>query len=592
MSHLPFEDRARFPNPFGKIVGDPLEDNVDVVDINREAFEACQRLIGDVRTHHASGALTLFGEAGAGKTHILGRVRRWLQTEPASLFVPVRMDTSARMLWRHLRRNLADALLRTDASGQRALDRLLGPKSAAIGEFPERDLSIVLGNLLEGRHVRDSSAWLRGQDLPETALTRMDLAQPGPEDDQEAISRNLIASLCSMIEPGVAVFCLDQWEALQSFAGDTDGLFTTGQAVSFLHDPPFRNVCIISCVQTGFVPRLENVLDEAIRQRLLSRRQAIDLIDWDKALRLIPARLDEFPALSQVRRGQPDPLWPLSEGPIRSIFTANAAPARRVISRCKDLFDLWRIGEAQADESLDHVLQARLDERMRPVEPADAEAAMRTGLPLVLTSLARKDGTFDFALRGGSQLVALCNQTNGTSLYARLRKLDEALKPESGANLLLLRDSRLPIGEKAGKTRQRLKSIEDKRGRLVSVSQEAVESLGALRRLLADARSGDLAYHGDPVPVTKVEQWIAGHLPSAIEALLSEIDIPDLLSARLTDLIAQRKIVSIEEAARETASSALEVESCARRDPGLFGILQGGTSVLFQIVETEPVPAE
>jgi hypothetical protein len=137
-----------------------------------------------------------------------------------------------------------------------------------------------------------------------------------------------------------------------------------------------------------------------------------------------------------------------------------------------------------------------------------------------------------------------------------------------------------------------LKSIENKNGRLLSVSQEAVESLGALRRLLADAQSGDLAFHGDSVNVTQVEQWIAGHLPRALEPLLSEVAAPDVLTGRLTDLVAERKVISLEEASQEIGSPVAEVETCARRDPGLFGILGGGTPVIFQIVEAEFVQTE
>jgi len=589
MLQFRLEDKKLLPNPFGRVVGDPLEDSIDVQEINREAFDACRRLIEDVKSQRGSGAITLFGDAGTGKTHLLGRVRRWLETTPESLFVAVRMDTSARMLWRHLRRSLADALLRADASGRRAIDRLLRARRNTVEHLPERDLAIVLENLVDGKHVRDSAAWLRGQELPETALDRMELAGPGPEENQEVASRNAVVSLCSLIEPGVVVFCLDQWEALQSFASDTEGLFASGQAVSFLHDPPLRNVCIICCVQSGFMPRLETVLDEAIRHRLLSRRQGIHPLDWDQARRLISARLDEVQALSEIRRGNGNLLWPLAEAPIRQVFTANAAPARRVISRCKDLFDLWRCGEEAPEKTLDAFLESMLEERIQRVDPADAEAAVRNGLPLLLHSMAAAPGAgggaFDFSLRGGRQRIAVCNQANARSLLARLQKIDEAFRPGEGQSILLLRDARLPIGAKAEKTRQRLKSIEDKGGRLVAISQEAVEALAALRRLLADAQSGDLAYRGDPVPASSVEQWIAGHLPSSVESLVSALEVANPLSPRLADLVSQRKIVSVEEAARALEARSEEVESCARRDPRLFGFLGGGTPAVFQVVE-------
>jgi hypothetical protein len=367
--------------------------------------------------------------------------------------------------------------------------------------------------------------------------------------------------------------------------------------VSLLHDPPVRNVCIICCVQSGLIQTLETVLDVATRDRMLGHRQGIDLLDSGKANRLIGARLDSVPALAELRRGHRDPLWPLSEAAVRQVLLDGQAPARKVISRCKDLFDLWRTGETEPEAPLDQALQSMFEERIARVEPEDAEAAFRNGLPVMFGALKApstppaKGSPFDFALHNGRQMIAVCNQTNGKSLASRLQKIDNArgsgMPSATGQRLLLLRDARLPIGPSAKVTRQRLKSIEEDGGRFVPVSQEAVEALAALRRLLADAQSGDLAHRGDSIPVGAVEQWIAGNLPAALEPLIAEVGAPDLLSPKLADLLAQLKIVSLEDAARELEARPEEVESCARRDPRLFGMLGGATPALFQPVEAE-----
>jgi hypothetical protein len=593
MSQLPFAERKLLPNPFGRIVGLPLDDDeVDVPEINPAAFETCQRLVEEVRSQRASCSLTLYGDTGSGKTHLLGRVRRWMEKQSEGLFVLVPMDTSPRMLWRHLRRCLADALLRGSVSGRRYIEDLLGGRQAALAQHPERDLAIVLENLLQGTHARDAAAWLRGRELPEAALQRLDLGQPGLDDDQEAVSREMVVSLCSLINPRPVVFCLDQMEALQGFEGETEGLRAAGQALWVLHDR-VRNACIISCVQTSFLPVLEK-LPEWLQDRM-RRSQAIRLLDWEQARSLIAARLNSVPVMADLRRERPDTLWPLPEDPIRQVFKDNSAPARKVISRCKDLFDLWGTGETPPEEVLGDVLQTKFEERITRVEPAAAEAAFRDGLPVLLHSLAASSSvsgnrTFDFVLNGGRQLIALCNQGSGRALEARLKKIGEAWNPSAAQRLLLLRDARLPIGPNAKVTRQRLKSIEEQGGRFVTVSQEAIESLAALRRLLADAQSGDLSdRRGDSISPETVEQWIAGHLPAALDPLMSEIDAPDLLSPKLADLLAQRKIVSLDEAARELGARPEEVESCARRDPRLFGMLGGPAPALFQPVQAEPL---
>jgi hypothetical protein len=596
MSQSPFVDKKLLPNPFGSIVGDPLEDTaVDVAEINEKAFLSCQCLVQDVLDTRSSAALTLYGEAGTGKTHLLGRMRKWLGNMPGNLFVLARMDTSGRMLWRHLRRCMADALLRPRHSGRRAIDDLLGGRQAALDHLPERDLGIVLSHLLNGTHLRDAAAWLRGQELPEAALERLELSQPGPEDGQEVASRNSVVALCSLIEPGAVVFCLDQMESLQSFVGDKDGVHAAGLAISLLHDPPVRNACIICCVQTGFVKIVESVVDEPTQNRMLARRGYIRPLDWNEAQRLIDARLNSLPALAGLRRGQDNPLWPLSAPAILQVFTDNAAPARKVISRCRDLFDQWRTGEAPAVEPLDTVLENLLKERTSPVDPADAEAAYRNGLPLLLRSLGTSftlpgaRSPFDFSLNNGEVTISLCSQADGRSLASRLKKIADEWNPSTAVRLLLLRDARLPISPNASATQQRLQSLEKRGGRLVAVSQEAVASLAALRRLLADAESGDLAHHGDAVAAGTVEQWIAGHMPAALEPLIAELQTgtPDPLSLQLAALLSQSKIVSLEAAARALQVRSEEVESCARRDPRLFGILGGATPALFQPVRAE-----
>ena len=598
MSQSPSVDRHLLANPFGCLVGRPLDNDVDVAEINQKAFTSCQRVVEDVIGSGSSAALTIYGEAGTGKTHLLGRVRKWLGSVPGSLFVLAPMGTSARMLWRHLRRCLAEALLRSNGKGGRALDDLLAAHRDGLDHLPERDLAIVLDHLLRGANLRDAAAWLRGQELPEATLQRLELSAPGAEDNQEAAARDVIAALCSLIEPGPVVFCFDQMEALQNFPGDTAGLFAAGKAIWLLHDQ-VRNACIVCCLQAGFHQTLERVFDEPTRQRM-QRQDSIRPLDWAEAQHLIEAKLDSIPAMAELRRGHNDPLWPLSPEAIQGVFVDQSAPARKIISRCKDLFDRWRTGEAPAVESFDTALEGMLEERTVAKQPADAEAAFRDGLPLLLRSLGApfevlaSPSPFDFSWDGGRNTIAVCNQAHANSLASRLKKIGEAWNPSEAPRLLLLRDARFPISAGAKATRQRLQSIEQQGGRLVPVSQEAVEALSALRRLLADAESGDLAYRGEAVSPRRVEQWLAGHMPSALDPLIDELrigtgqsqnDAVSTLSAKLAALLAESKVIGLEDAARELQTSLEEVEFCARADPRLFGLLGGPIPALFQPVQ-------
>jgi hypothetical protein len=75
-------------------------------------------------------------------------------------------------------------------------------------------------------------------------------------------------------------------------------------------------------------------------------------------------------------------------------------------------------------------------------------------------------------------------------------------------------------------------------------------------------------------------------MPSALDPLLSGLSAtapsPPDLTPKLAALLAEKKIVKLEDAARSLEVTPEEVEVCARRDPRQFGLLGGGIPVLFQ----------
>jgi hypothetical protein len=573
------------------LVGQPLDDHqVDIAEINREAFDACKRLVEDVAAGHYSAALTVFGDTGTGKTHLIGRVRRWLEPQAGKLFVFVRMETSPAGIWRHVRRSLALALLRANADGVREIDRLLGPRQSVLEILEHRDLSIALEHLLAGRHVRDSAAWLRGEGLPDEVLQSLRLAAPGPDDDPETTSRHIVNAICELIRPGVVVFCMDQVEAVQSSPGDREGPHAFGRVVSCLIDET-RNAGVICCEQSSFVNLMEQILDGAAKSRMLGRRAAILPLSWEQAQRLIGARLDTVPELA-AKRAEHGGCWPLKESAIRSVFVDNAAPARKIIARCKDLFDGRESDGPSGPDLQQPDLQKMFEERFAPKDPSLTEDILRNGMPLLARSaglqcsIPGNRSPLDFAVDGERVAIAIINDANNRSLANRLKKISGVWSPAANQRLLLLRDARMrPIPPSAKACHKHLDAIQQRGGRMVTVSPEAVAALAALRRLLSDADSGDLAHNGEPVSAGVVAQWIFDHRPAALDPLVAAMEgPPDVLTPRLAALLAEMKMVSLEDAARRLEVETGKIEECARRDPRQFGILGGRVPALFQPV--------
>jgi hypothetical protein len=373
---------------------------------------------------------------------------------------------------------------------------------------------------------------------------------------------------------------MDQIEAIMSSAGDKDGPHAFAKAASCLVDET-RNCSVICCEQNVFINTLEQILDTPTKDRLLGRRSPINPLTWEQAQTLINARLADLP--EEAVTG----FWSRSRDGFKDLFKHDSAPARKVISRCKDLFD-----QSTDAEPAEKSLQGMLDQRFSRKAPADTEAVLRNSIPLLARSAKLTQATaggrspLDFLINDGKVAVAIINQANGLSLANHVRKIAEAWRPEQNPKLLLLRDARLPIPRNAKRTKERLADLEKQGGHVVTVSQEAVEALAALRRLLSDAESGDLAHHGETITPRDVEQWIAGNLPAALDQLVSEFGTAstDDLMPRLAALLAESKIVRLEDAARSLEVTPGRIEECARRDPRQFGFLGGTVPALFQPV--------
>ena len=587
------EAGKRVRNPFlSSVAGNPLDENpADVTEINAEAFAKCLKLVEDVRGQQVTQALLLFGEPGAGKTHLLSRLRRSLERDAAegraAVFIPIRMVTSPTMLWRFLRRHLAVALLR-----QRTFAKVITKSRDEIAE-QDRNLAIILGNLRDGVHFADSAAWMRGQELPEDVLKNLGVAGPSEDEEQEAVSRQFITTVCGLGEPAPFVFCFDQLEALRSSQDDTGGFFKLGQVISDLHDST-RNVVLISCLQSAMMPILEDVVRGADRDRMLGRRAGLKALDFDLALKLIAARLRTVPEL----QGQ----HPIKKSDIKDLFEPDGlCVARKVIVRCQEVFGRWSEQPAEPVRPLADVLDERLRALQRTPRVEDAEGILRTGLPAMLHirgtklgAVARPNTALDGIVASKKRIaVAICNQKAGQVLIKRLEKTGQDWKASGADGLVILRDVRNGIGVGAVKTRETLKKLEKAGAHVVSVKPEALAVLEAISRLLANARSGDLSHHGDSVPAATVEDWLRGAMPRAVDDLLDEIagerqSAPDELAGMLMDLLAKGKVIPVDEAAVQLGKTPEEIEECARRNPSFAGLAGGTKRVLFRVVERPP----
>lgn len=576
-------------NPFGStIVSDPWSAcEIDVHELHPRAYEACREALEFTRSERRSTSVLLHGEAGSGKTHLLGRLRADLVGRdkpevdpivPDIVFVSVRLQTGPRRIWRYVRRSFVTDLLRDGPGGVSQLRRVLLRRLAEVRpadadlllwwewfqeRYPDaaerqveldvlferldaelhlgRDLCLVLGYLLQGRHRLDAQAWLRGDPMPEETLRNLGVGFD-PDDDElpEDQAREVVTSICRLAGANIpVVFCFDQVEALQLDRHDDAALWAFGQLVMELFNLT-SNVVIISCVLSMFRDRLRACASGPAWDRLAIHQATLAPLLWDDAQRLVAARLDAEDDVARLRRGHAEPLWPLDADELRRRVGKIGLPARRVLAHCFEEFERWldaRFPRGEAKhETLDEFLARTWSERLeraRP-EPGDADASLSHGLPR-LVQLAETDWSLEsdgpaikyieHVLRGprGQIAISLCNHGDMRSLRPRVERLLEYAREKRFEKLVLVRDARLEISRAAERTIDILGRLEAENAGLLRISPSALSALDAVRGMIADSQCGELTWRGDSIPTEQVAEWIRAHLPDSLTQLLGSL---------------------------------------------------------------------
>jgi hypothetical protein len=594
------------PNPFSDAAVGSVWDSatVDVPRIHAEVSDSLLKMVEERERGHHHRCVMLYGDAGSGKTHVLRRLRLTFE-EDTSRIVPfswVRMQTSPSMMWRHVRRNVADDLARRPFRNATQLQLLLDQGRDRLDAIRDRDLAVVLEHLAEGRFRRDARAWLAGSSLPESALEAMGLAVPDAEEESlEDESRRIVYALAAFLAPTPLVLCLDQLEALQTHPGDKTGLFAIGKLLAALHDD-VPNAVVIGCVQVGLVAELAATLSRAEQDRY--QPKGLLPLSGADVRALVRARLNSSHELAALRPASASEFWPIEFSRLEPLIgSREGVTARRIIFECEQMFR-----EAQSlpldTTSLEDRLAQKLEERAAAaaaeISADTSSSVLSDGLPRLLhlrgasvvrPGLPRWIDHISVAPDGRRTGVVLANEPPRT-LWRKLDRIAREWNPGE-YELVIVRDGMNPLKPTAAGSTLRLRELERRGARVSSPSREALVALDAVRRLLADVESGDLTYRGERVGVATVEDWVRRNLGESAEELLDELTGPavnrpgDRLRLELATYLSDQKLASVAEAASALEWTPQQVENCAHQNPDQFGILAGIEPAVFERVPPE-----
>ncbi len=586
-----------------------------------------------------------YGAAGSGKTHLVRRLRKRLTAhfvaprldQLQQIFAYVRLDTSARMLARHIRNRVASDLLRVPEGASVSQFELMvvaglmmlrdgegdvltwweyyreeraTEMEEAIEKLGERcQLSAnfvrVLSHLVQKRHRLDVAAWLRGESLPQHSYDRLGVGIPSDDDpEQEALAvLRDFARLAGDHLP--LVLCFDQIEAMQLSPDDTQSLYAYGQLMRNLCNSN-RNLLLVSCMQSSLFEKLKSVLPDYQWNAMQSfPPQSLSPLRQEEAKLLLSDRLK----LLQGSVGWPKDahdLWPFSENEIAQWVGVHGTTPRALLHQAASAFDELITKSPTSDpETLAQWLTRELEDRNEAaLERIQANAtveALRGGIPELLYL---KDPEWkvseehvphiDLVLEGPQKearvgVVLLNNQP--VSLASQLGRLTaNAPSLNKLHKLVLLRDIRLPISPTATATRRHLKTLEENDAVMHWVSPEVVAAIDAARALLAASKVGDLSFNGLTVSHSTVLEWLRLNWTDALNEIAEILVLPntgrdfDRTSVeRLQELLTASPVSSFDDLQTQLNLSDQELRDTIQSKPDLFGCIEGECSAVYSV---------
>lgn len=597
---IPFQ-----PNPFGSAAFESpwVAELTDVPAINDKPFRL---ILGELRQMRAGAkgtSIVLTGDAGSGKTHLLGRLRRRLWQDQRegngdSFYVYVRCNASAGTLWRHLQHALASDLLRGPDGSQLRAAFQSGPKR--LDHVNHGGARRVLECLRDGRHVHAAAAWLRGELLGDADLRALGLGVDKEDEDhsRERDAKLVVDAVLRFLAPTPVVLCFDQIEALETYRGETAGYHAMAQMISALNGS-HNHLLLISCIVLAFERRFDELSNDADKDRWLCHKDTLRPVDWEQAAQIVRVRLDSASKLQEQRLAHSeDPWWPLDSASLQPLFAETGLCLPRTLVRaCERQFAELMSDDQPTTLPLDAFLRKEyaggLSEARRTVARQPISKTLNDCLPWLLQNsrlipLGQDQIRSKYAQQAwrgadGDLALAFCDG-GGVTLTNQLKRIDQHWSSQA-FKLVILRDPTVKLGDKGARLLEQLKQ---RGARQVHPLPEALAALQAIRNLTSSARSGELFRGDEKVDEQEVTDWALANLAPQVAELRSALtgDFgPDPVLPLLAALLAERKIIAADDAAHELKIKREEVEQCARRHPMRFGFLDGPPVVVFEATE-------
>ncbi|WP_414623177.1 ATP-binding protein [Calothrix sp. CCY 0018] len=307
-------------NPFdlidlkpGNFWGEKQDSSDSIDSIHQEVIGEVEGVLDLVIRDNRSRSLLLLGDSGSGKSYLLGRLKRILNSKAFFAYIGPWADSD--YIWRHVLRSTVDSLIQVP-EGQQESQLMLWLKSLSaftkdnsISQLLQSDrlkfiqhlkktynragiynpdfFFGVLHDLTNPELQQIACEWLRGDDLSEES---MELLKVRSCIDSEDAAKNILANfgrISTQTQP--IVLCFDNLDNIPRLSPDYQDFQSLFNVNTTIHNSYLKNFLVIISVITNTLRRNLDSIPPADRDRI------------DKTIKLKKINLEQVEALWAYR---------------------------------------------------------------------------------------------------------------------------------------------------------------------------------------------------------------------------------------------------------------------------------------------------
>jgi GTPase SAR1 family protein len=363
-------------NPFdlvnlkpGNFWGENQDLESTVESIHQEAITEIEGLLDLVAIDHRSRTVLLVGDAGSGKSYLLGRLKRTFNPKAFFAYIGPWVDND--YMWRHVLRYTVDSLIQVP-DGQNESQLILWLKT--LSAFTKSSLKKRIFNdsiwqlLLSDRkkfikHLRDTykqasiynpdiffgvlydltnpelytlaCEWLRGDDLSEESMQALKVKTCINTEDA---TKNILANFGKIsTETQPIVLCFDQTDSLPNWTSNPQPIFSLNTTI---HNDNLKNFLIIISVATNFWRQSVHYIQQSDKARI-ERLVSLKPINLNQAEALWSFWLQP---LHQEANPKPhSPIFPLYRKLLEENFPGGKTMPRNALTLGKQEYQKYKV---------------------------------------------------------------------------------------------------------------------------------------------------------------------------------------------------------------------------------------------------------